>query len=311
MDLFLRESITDVLQISKGRPSTDYTTKSKDSSKALQTVTITLITKTVSLRQTQIFSNLCYNCFISECMSVNGTKVKQLEVSDSKLVFVTPEKQVFFMDITKENPLGGTAQLMVGNLHQIDVGDGWIVGSSIGEKAFYRGGITAENWKGTGWDSFGTAYVIYVAVGDGKVIGIKGNDFHVWKRKYGDTYWQNFDTSGDFRQISIGDGKILGVNKNNEVFYRSGVDDADIFGTGWNLLDGVQLKQVDVGYGRIAGVDASGQVWHRWGISPSQPSGKGWRKTRAGFFQHVSCGDGILFCVDEKGNICICQTDDY
>ena len=251
--------------------------------------------------------------FNSEWISMNGTKGKQLEASGSTLVLVTPEKQIFFLPISKEGPFGGKAQLIDGTLTQIDVGDGKIVGTD-GKLGYYRLGITPDNWKGTDWNWFGSENIIYVAIGDGKIMGVR-NDSKVVARSgvttatpHGSSW---IDIGGYFKQISIGDGKILGVNKINQVFYRYGIDHDNIYGVEWKVLDGVRLKQVDVGYGRIVGVDVSGHVWQRWGITFSQPFGKGWKMTTAGFFQHISSGKGVLFGIDKKGDIYICHEKNF
>ena len=233
-------------------------------------------------------------------------------MSDSILAVITPNRGIWFRKITADHPVGSVWNSIGGRVDQIDAADGKVV-VRTDSTVLYRGGITTQKWEGTNWQVFGAEPMIYVAVGDGKIMGIE-EDFDVVARA-GITALNPHGSSwtpigGQLKQISIGDGKIVGINEIGEVYYRSGIDDNNPHGTGWELLSGARLMQIDVGDGRIVGVDATRRVWYRWGITASQPFGRGWKVT-VGNFTHVSIGNGIIAGVDGGKEPLFCDSKTF
>jgi hypothetical protein len=82
------------------------------------------------------------------------------------------------------------------------------------------------------------------------------------------------------KYISCGPYGCWGINRNNNVYFKTGVSASDALGKKWLKIDDIeQLTQIEAGPGGIAvGLRPDATVVIRTGVTRDLPQGKAWEK---------------------------------
>lgn len=76
------------------------------------------------------------------------------------------------------------------------------------------------------------------------------------------------------------------LNEVDEIFFRSGVTNQNLIGTGWQKIEGLLKSIVSNNRGNVWGINRGREIFFRTGITPQMPIGTGWQKI-----------DGSLDCI--------------
>merc|ERR1711962_32344 len=107
---------------------------------------------------------------------------------------------------------------------------------------------------------------------------------------------------GKMRQLSVGAVSVWAVNPADEVFVRSGLNDADPKGKEWTKIDGT-MKMVSVGPSGVCwAVDKKDTVWRRLGAKNTSAIGTKWQSVtgRLGF---ISVGPAGIWGISPKNEV--------
>ena len=107
---------------------------------------------------------------------------------------------------------------------------------------------------------------------------------------------------GSLAQITSGPYGLFGVDKNDEIWFREGVEPhKNKLGTSWTKLDGL-LKQISCGKYGVWGTNRKNELFYRKSISNAKPKGDSWHYIQNNIKQ-VSVGCHGVWCLDVEGNI--------
>ena len=132
------------------------------------------------------------------------------------------------------------------------------------------------------------------------VWGVRDDDA-IYRLKHGNLAWKRIP--GALKHVSAGKAGIWGVERDNNIYYRDGVNESNPDGTSWRVIVG-KLKQVDSGpTGIVYGVDSNGTVYCRSGIESGKPFGTNWMQVMPSIaMKYVSCGERACWGVNTANN---------
>jgi hypothetical protein len=115
------------------------------------------------------------------------------------------------------------------------------------------------------------------------------------------------DLTGSEFTIEIIQVQIWCLNANGQVYYRTGIDTNNPFGTGWSQPTTGLLRHISVGpNGQIWGINKEAQACYRTGIDANNPWGTDWTLATpdTAKYTQISVGpSGQIWCLNANGQV--------